>query len=406
MGIHDRGMDLAAELMARKDVELRYLADPDSRLFAERAARVEQRMGKAPQCLQDFRHMLDDPEIDAICIATPDHWHALATILACQAGKDVYVEKPTSQSIWESGQMVKAARKYERIVQVGTQNRSAEYCYQALDYVRSPDFGDIHFVRIMNSKKRQSMTALPDSATPSGVDYDMWLGPAPKREFNQNHFHYNWHWYWRYGGGDVANDGVHQIDLARWMANVSTPNSVQSTGGRYVLDDVRETPDTQSIAYSFDGLTMVLEMTLWSPYMKKTPFELRDTDSLPNWPFSGTRIDIYGSKQFMFLGRMGGGWQAFDGDGKSVSIQPGRFSPSNTSHMANFLDCVRSRKRPNADIEEGHRSTLLAHYGNLAYRTGRTLNIDPQSLGFKDDTDANKLIRRSYRKPWVVPENV
>ena len=320
MGIHDRGMDLAEEFAKRDDVEVRYLADPDTRLFESRAKQVADIAGKAPQCVQDYQRILDDPEVDAIAIATPDHWHALATVRACQAGKDVYVEKPTSHSIWESRKMVEAARRHERVVQVGTQNRSADYCYLAFDYVCSEAFGDIHFVRVMNSKLRETLTAKPDAATPEGVDYDLWLGPAQKRPFNENRFHYEWHWFWDYGGGDVVNDGVHQIDLARWMTRRTLPRTVASMGSVGVLDTIRETPDTQTINWEFDGLTMVLEQTLWTPYMKKHPFELRDTDALPNWPFAGTRIEIYGAKQFMFLGRMGGGWQVFDGDGKSVAL--------------------------------------------------------------------------------------
>ncbi|MBM3290993.1 MAG: hypothetical protein FJY92_12665, partial [Candidatus Hydrogenedentes bacterium] len=207
MGIRDRGWDLALEFGKRDDVEIRYLADPDSRLFEERAQALDKLKGKRPRCVQDFRRMLEDQEVDAVVIATPDHWHALGTVLACQAGKDVYVEKPTSHSIWEGRRMVEAARKYDRVVQVGTQNRSAEYIAQALAGVRSGEFGAVHFVRVVNSKLREPMMDEPDSETPAGVDYDLWLGPAPMRTFNPNHFHYQWHWFWNYGGGDLANDG-------------------------------------------------------------------------------------------------------------------------------------------------------------------------------------------------------
>jgi predicted dehydrogenase len=406
MGIHDRGMDLAEQFARRDDVELRYFADPDSRLFPSRVKFIEDINGQRPQCVQDFRRILDDPEVNAIAIATPDHWHAPATVMACQAGKDVYVEKPTSHSIWESRKMVEAARKYERVVQVGTQNRSAEYIRMALEYVQSGALGDVYFIRIMNSKLRDPLEHHADAPVPEGVDYDMWLGPAPERPYNENHFHYHWHWFWRYGGGDVCNDGVHQTDLARWIAGRTLPQSVSSTGGTYVLRDGRESPDTQTINWQLDGLTMVLEQTLWSPYMRKTPFELRETDQLPNWPFSGTRVDIYGTKDFMFLGRMGGGWQVFDAEGQSVKIQPGRFAPANTEHVANFVDCMRTRERPAADIEDGHYSTLLTHYGNVAYRVGRTLTIDPATEGFVDDDEANALVKREYREPWVVPDVV
>ena len=406
VGIHDRGMDLAQECAKRTDVEIRYLADPDSRLFPSRTKQIEDWCGQRPQCVQDFRRILDDPELDVLFIAAPDHWHALATILACQAGKDVYVEKPTSHSIWESQKMIEAARKYERVVQVGTQNRSAEYCRKAVDYVRAGKLGDVHFIRVMNSKQREPMAPQPDTAPPEGVDYDLWLGPAPQRPFNPNRFHYKWHWFWEYSGGDIINDGVHQMDLARWIAGRTLPNAVLSSGANYVLRDDRDTPDTQTVTWEFDGLTMALEQTLWTPYMKKHPFELRDQDALPNWPFAGTRIEVYGTRQFMFLGRMGGGWQAVDGDGNTVALQPGKFSPANSAHVANFLDCVRTRKRPAADIEDGHYSTLLGHYGNIAYRTRKRLEIDPATEGFLHSDDAQALVRRPYRDTFAVPENV
>jgi predicted dehydrogenase len=400
MGINDRGMDLALEIGKRKDVDIQYLADPDSRLFNERAKAVEQTNGKRPRCVQDFRRMLDDRDVDAIVVATPDHWHALATVLACQAGKDVYVEKPTSHSIWESRKMVKAARKYKRVVQVGTQNRSAEYVARALEHVRSAGFGDVHFVRVMNSKLRDPMESAADAYAPAGVDYDMWLGPAPLRRFNMNHFHYSWHWFWAYGGGDLANDGVHQIDLARWVINRTLPKSVTSVGGMYLLNDTRDTPDTQTVTWEFDGVLVSLEQTLWTPYMRKTPLELRDSGAMPDWPFSGTRIEVYGTKQFMWLGRMGDGWEVCDGDGKSLVKERGQFAATNTRHAANFIECIRSRNKPNADIEEGHYSTLLAHYGNIAYRTGRRLYIDAASEGFVDAPEANALVKRAYRSPW------
>jgi predicted dehydrogenase len=406
MGINDRGMDLALELARMDGVEVRYLADPDSRLFRSRARLVETHGGSQPDCVQDFRRMLDDPDVDAVAIATPDHWHALSTVLACQAGKDVYVEKPTSHSVWESRKMVEAARKYNRVVQVGTQNRSATYCMEAIEYARSSAFGPIHFVRVMNSKLRGPMSEEPDRETPPGVDYGMWLGPAPDRPFNKNHFHYNWHWFWAYGGGDLSNDGVHQIDLARWTIRQTHPKFVAAAGANHVLKDTREAPDTQSVTWEFDDITMVLEQTLWTPYMVKTPLELRDKGGVPNWPFNGTRVEVYGARQFMYLGRMGDGWQAFDADGKSILSEQGQFAATNTRHMVNFIECIRTRKRPNADIEEGHYSTLLAHYGNIACRVGRRLRVDAATEGFVDDTGANALVKRSYREPWVIPERV
>jgi predicted dehydrogenase len=404
MGIRGRGKELAQWFAERDDVDVAYLADVDTRLFKERARQIESISGKQPKLVQDFRRVLDDKDVDAIVMATPDHWHALGTVLACQAGKDVYVEKPTSHSIWESRKMVEAARTHDRIVQVGTQNRSAEYCLKALEHIRSNDFGSVHFVRVLNSKPRSTIGTKPDTETPPGVDYDMWLGPARKRPFNLNHFHYAWHWFWEYSGGDIVNDGVHQIDIARWLIGRTYPHSVSSAGGIHYFQDDQETPDTHVVYWEFDGLTMVFEQTLWTPYMQKTPFSMRDTDNLPNWPFSGTRIEVYGSKQQMFLGRHGGGWEVFGADGTSAKIQPGRFR--NREHIQNFIECIRSRKRPNADIEEGHLSTLLCHYGNIAYRVGRKLHIDPKTEGFADDPEANSLVKRTYREPYVIPEVV
>ncbi len=406
VGINGRGMQLAQEFARMKDVEVRYFADPDSRLFNDRSVHIESITGQRPACIQDYRRILDDPEVNGVIIATPDHWHALVTIHACQAGKDVYVEKPVSHNIREGNKMIEAARKYNRVVTVGTQNRSAEYIHHALDMIRSRDFGEIHFIRILNSKIRGSMEHKEDTKAPEGVDYDLWLGPAPLRPFNENHFHYRWHWFWNYGGGDLTNDGIHQVDLARWIAQKTYPRAVTSSGGVHMLNDDRETPDTQVVTWEFDRLTMMLEETLWTPYMTKTPLELRDRTGLPNWPFNGTRVELYGSRQFMYLGRMGDGWQLFDSDGKEVSSERGQYASTNTAHARNFIDCIRSRNRPNADIDEGHLSTSLTHYGNIAYRLRRHIQINPSTGGISSDPEAESLLARSYRKGYEIPDTI
>ncbi|GMW00135.1 MAG: dehydrogenase [Candidatus Hydrogenedentota bacterium] len=404
MGTGGRGQFLAAEFATRSDVEIRYCADPDKNRAEQCADALEKATGKRPIVTQDFRNILDDKEVDGIVNATPDHWHAPGTIFACMAGKDVYVEKPTSHSIWESQKMVEYARKTGRIVQVGAQNRSNEYVYAAFDYIRTPEFGKVHFVRVLNSKLRSPVPEAPDSEPPAGVDYSMWLGPAPMRPFNVSHFHYNWHWFWDYSGGDIINDGVHQIDIARWLIDRDYPKAVVSAGGIHFYKDVQETPDTHTVNWEYDGLTMVFEQTLWSPYMKKMPMDVRDQDTLPLWPFSGTRMEIYGENQMMFFERHGGGWQVFDAEGQSVKIYHGKFSPSNTAHIENYISCIRSRELPTADIEKLHKSTLLCHYGNIAYRTGRKLHIDPVTECFVNDDEANGLVKRTYRDPWVIPD--
>lgn len=406
MGCGGRGQFLLDEFARRDDVEVRWLADPDSRRAQSAAKKLEGITGKPAKVTQDFRHILDDPEVDGLVGALPDHWHALGTVLACQAGKDMYVEKPASHSIWEGQKMIEAARKYNRVVQVGAQNRSNEYVYAAYDYLRSGEFGDIRFARVLNSKPRSTIGKKPDQPVPEGVDYDMWLGPAKMRPFNENHFHYAWHWFWEYSGGDIINDGVHQIDVARWLIDKDYPKAVSSSGGIFFFDDDQETPDTHTVNWEYDDMMMVFEQTLWTPYMKKTAMDVRDTDTLPTWPFSGTRLEIYGTKQVMFFSRHGGGWECFDADGNSAKVHHGRFSPSNTAHIANYIDCIRTRNRPNGDIEALHKSTLLCQYGNIAYRTGRRIHIDPKTEYILDDDEANRFVKREYRAPWVVPEKV
>ena len=405
MGCGGRGTDLAKGFAARPDVLITWVADPDSSRANNLASTLEKQTGKRPKVTQDFRQVLDDRSVLAIINATPDHWHAPGTIMACQAGKDVYVEKPASYSPFEGRKMVEAARKYNRVVQVGAQNRSAPYVMEAVDYIRSGKLGTVHLVKVFNSKPRSPIGKKEDAPVPPGVDYDMWLGPAKKRSFNPNHFHYNWHWFWEYSGGDIINDGVHQIDMARWVIDRAYPNSVYSSGGLHFFRDDQECPDTQFVSWDYDGLTMVFEQAIWVPYQQKTPFNERDRDVLPKWPFSGTRVEVYGSKNWMMLGRHGDGWEVFDGTFKSIAHQYGR--QANQEHFANFVDCIRTRKRPTADIEHLHLSTLLCQYGNISYRIGRKLVIDPKTEGFRDDKEANKLTRRAvYRSPWTVPDTV
>ncbi|HIE51298.1 MAG TPA: twin-arginine translocation signal domain-containing protein [Armatimonadetes bacterium] len=405
MGVGGRGRHLAGELARRPEVEIAYVCDVDSRLFSKILPTVERLQGKRPQTTMDFRRILDDRDVDVLFIATPDHWHALPTILACQAGKDVYVEKPIAHNVWEGRKMVEAARKYKRIVQVGTQNRSAPYVQAAVEYLRSGKLGEVHLVRVLNMKKRPSIGHKKDEPVPPGVDYDMWLGPAPKRPFNPNRFHYAWHWFWDYSGGDIVNDGVHQMDIARWLIGRRYPQSIYATGGKFFFDDDQETPDTQHVLYDYDRLTMTFELTLWTPYLKKTPWDFRNTDQFPHWLFNATRIEVYGTKGLMIMGRHGGGWQVFGPEGKEMAAQPGR-RPLN-HHLDNFFACLKSRQRPNADLEEGHLSTLLCHLGNISYRLGgRKLVFDAQTETFLNDEEANRLLKRTYREPYVVPDKV
>ena len=404
VGLRGRGKQLLGFFADRPDVEVATVCDVDTRLFGAAVKDVEQRSGRTPTTARDFRTVLDDPTIDAVVCATPDHWHALQTVWACQAGKDVYVEKPTAHNPFESRQMVAAARKYDRVVQVGAQNRSAAYVREAVDHIASGQLGEVHYARVLNSKIRTPVPARADVQPPAGVDYGLWLGPAPLRPFNENRFHYAWHWFWDYSGGDIINDGIHQIDIARWLLGVDLPTAVSSAGGKLAVDDAQETPDTHTAAWEFPGLTVSFEQTLWTPYMRKTPFALRGTDNLPSWPFSGTRVEVYGSRELMYMGRHGAGWQAFDSAGRPLTPHPGR--PADHDHVGNFLDCIRDRRQPNADIEKLHKSTLWCHYANAAFRTGRRLRIDSATEGFVDGGAADALLTRTFREPYAMPATV
>jgi predicted dehydrogenase len=408
VGIHGRGGQLARKFAARADCEVAYLCDVDESLFPAYLREIEQIQGQLPATAGDFRRALDDKSVNAIVVATPDHWHALATVWGCQADKDVYVEKPVSHSPWEGRKMVEAARRHERIVQVGTQNRSARYCIEAKEFIESGKLGGIHMVRVINQKSWPNSSALEDRDPPKDLNWDMWTGPAPQSNYNEN-FHRAWNHFWRFSGGDIINDGIHQIDLARWLVGKDYPKSVYSTGGRYAEDGVFESPDTQVAVYEFDNLVMIFELTLYTPYMLKSDAALRDSDDFPYWPQNAERIEIYGSQGLMIVGRHGCGWQVFDRpkDRNPVVAQQQNGPFPDDEHFDNFVQSVRSRSAPNADIEEGHRSTLMCQLANVSYRLGgRKLVLDPLTETLANDAEANKMLKREYRKPWVVPEQV
>ncbi|HPA47355.1 MAG TPA: Gfo/Idh/MocA family oxidoreductase, partial [bacterium] len=264
MGVGGRGSYLAPMFARSENVEITCLCDVNQKAFGNCIDKIEEAQGKRPRTESDFRRMMEDPDIHAILNATPDHWHALGTIAACQAGKDVYVEKPASHSIWEGRKMVEAARKYDRIVQLGTQTRSGEYAREAVELLRSGKIGKIHFARVSNILSKRPLDPHPDEPVPDGLDYDAWLGAAPLRPYNRNRHHGGcWNWFWDYSGGDIINDAIHQIDFARWAIGKTYPKSVSSTGDLFVLQDGRDCPDTQVATYDFDDMTLVFEMTMW-----------------------------------------------------------------------------------------------------------------------------------------------
>jgi predicted dehydrogenase len=378
-----------------KEVEVVALCDLDTRRLPEAVEAVTKLQGRKPRTETDFRRLVDDPRIDALVVGTPDHWHAIPTIMACQAGKDVYVEKPDGHNIEESRRMVAAQRKHNRVVQLGTQSRTAERFHAAMEYIRSGKLGRCRFATAWENAKQGSIGRPPDEAPPEGVDYDFWLGPAPKRPFNPRRFHGNWRWFFDYGTGDLGNDGVHRLDVARWAMSVAAeahgepplglPTAVNASGGKFYFDDMQEWPDTLQVTYEYPGKVLTYEMRLWAPYR-----------------YHGDKEGavLYGEQGYIVIGNSR--WRAFDGEDKLVAEGSG--PDATVEHAQNFIDCVKSRKKPNADLETvGSVSSALCHAGNVAWRCGKKLKLDPKTLTF-DDREANALrTRPEYRKPWELP---
>jgi len=388
MGIRGRGRSLAAGFAELDQAQVTHLIDVDTRLFDEVASDVEKRQGQRPETVEDFRRVLDNPNVDALVIATPDHWHAPATVLACQAGKHVYVEKPASHTLWEGRKMVEAARKYERVVQVGTQSRSAPHYQDVIRALRSGRIGDVLQAKAWNSQYRPNLTPWIEAQRPEGVNYDLWLGPAPKQPFHPNRFHYTWHWFWDYGTGDMGNDGIHDIDIARWGLDVGLPQSVSCTALK-ARNHHWETPDTVSAWFTFPEsvITLIFEQRDWSPYTQQG-YE--------------NGVAFFGTEGYILVGRSG--WRLF----LSNDEQPVESKPfSDRHHFDNFLEAIRNNSALNADIEDGHRSAALAHLANIAFKTGRHgLTFDPETETIVGDTEAQALTTKQYRKPFVVPEEV
>jgi predicted dehydrogenase len=384
MGVRGRGRDLIRGFGSFDDVEIAYVIDPDENVVAPALNDAEKSQKKTPKVEKDVRKVLDDKTVTALAVAAPDHWHALATVWACQAGKHVYCEKPASHNLVEGRRMIEAARKYDRVVQLGTQRRSGAHYQSAAEFIRSGKLGKVPFVRAWIAGNRKSIGHKEDCPAPAGVDYNLWLGAAPERPFNPNRFHYNWHWNWDYGTGELGNNGIHALDVARWMIGQDAPTRVTAGGGKLFYDDDQKTPDTMVVTFDFPGTCVIWEHRIWS----KTGFE--------GDPFGTV---VYGEKGTLVFDK--NGWHVIDGEKASDKA-----SDLERPHFRNFLDCVRSGKRPNADIEEGHKSTRLCHVGNAAYRVGRALRFDATTETFPDDADANRLLSRTYRKPFVMPDKV
>lgn len=403
VGVGGRAFSLVSMFAARPDVEIVALADIDPRRFPQAVETVRSQSGKTPATYGDFRRLVDDKSIDALVVGTPDHWHAMPTILGCLAGKDVYVEKPDGHNMVEGQRMVAAMRKEKRIVQLGTQSRTSAHFKSAMDYIRSGKLGKVLVAKAWESTRQGSIGRPPDSEPPPGVDYDMWLGPAPKRPFNERRFHGNWRWFFDYGTGDLGNDGVHRLDVAQWALSTAVeaegekplglPVRISAQGGKWYFDDMQEWPDTLQVNYEYaaadgkPGRLLTYEMRVWAPY---------------NYQDEGEGVVLFGDQGLIVIGN--GRWRAFGPRHELLAKDSG--SNDGETHIENFIECIKTRGRPNADLETvGHPSSLLCHAGNIAWRLGRQLTLDPSSETFIGDAEANALrTRPEYRAPWTLPE--
>jgi len=405
IGAGGRGTAHALGLAALPNVLFKSICDVSPDRAASMARQLQKNSPKTPKPLTDLRQVLDDNEINAVVIATPEQWHALATVWACQAGKDVYVEKNPSLSIWEGRKMIQAARKYNRIVQTGFQNRSAPYAFTARDYINSGKLGKVVHVKVYNMLNGSPWKPQPDSDPPPDLDWDRWLGPAPKVPYNRGR-HSGWTDFYDYCGGALSGDASHQLDLARMvLSDPPTPKAAYCAGGNFAFHSQRPTPESQIVTYEFPDFTMTCDHCTFPPYMRKSNADERYGKKFPYWPQNNERIEIYGTKQMMYLGRHGVGWQVFEAEGKLVAEEKG-YHPDKW-HQPNFVDCIRTRKLPNADIEQAHHSANLVHLGNIAYLLGnQRIAFDPKTETFPGNDAANKLLRPPYRDGFRVPDEV
>jgi predicted dehydrogenase len=401
IGLGGRGRAHMNEWMKVPATRIAALCDVDQAALERGQALVEKATSEKPTGFADMRKVFASKDVDAVSMPLPNHWHALATIWAVQAGKDVYVEKPACHNVWEGKKMIEAARKYNRMVQIGSQSRSVPHFMQAVQALRDGVIGKLYTANGVCYKRRPSIGKKPDGPVPPGVDWDMFLGPAPMRAFNENRFKYNWHWFWDTGNGDIGNQGVHQMDIARWgLGREGHPISAISTGGKFVYDDDQETPNTQYATLQYDPGT---ELT----------FEVRGliTDQAGALRADGRNCigeRFYGADGYMIADDTGITVYKGEKREKTLEIKPERGDSSTRAHMENLTKAVRSRnyKDLNADVEIGVISANLCHLSNMAYRLKRRINFDPKTWTCPGDAEANRMLTREYRKPYVVPDKV
>jgi predicted dehydrogenase len=406
IGAGSRGNQLLDSFLPHPDVEVVAIADVDDRHAGETADRVKKEKGNTPETARDYRGMLDRKDVDAVIIATPDHWHALPSIEAVLAGKDVYVEKPVAHNVAEGQAMLRAARKTNKIMAVGTQQRSSSHFQQAVAIVRSGKLGKVFWVQTWNYENI-SPTGLgryPDGEAPSWVDYERWLGPAPRRPFNPNRFHLLFRWFFDYAGGMMSDWGVHLNDIVLWALNSKGPKSVYTTGGIFTSDDDRDTPDTMQVVYEFPECTLTYSMR------KGNGLKLNGHDY--GILFCGTDgsllLDRNGFEVIPDKVVLPYGIKLVHGDRplRQIDLKPETVTKGNDGqkpHVRNFLDCVKSRALPTCDIAIAHRSTNTCHLGNISYKLGRKLDWNVDTETFKNDAEADALLKREPRKGYELP---
>ncbi|RAK00503.1 secreted protein [Larkinella arboricola] len=390
IGVNGRGKNHISGFSGLPNVEVVTLCDVDNVVLAERAAEFEKAYSRKVKTEPDLRKVYDDKNIDAVSIATPNHWHALAAIWACQAGKDVYVEKPGTHNLKEGRKLIEAASKYNRMVQHGVQLRSSTAIQEAIKHLRDGLIGKVYMARGLVYKWRPDIGNQGTSAVPAGLNWDLWQGPAKAREFSKNYVHYNWHWFWEYGNGDIGNQGIHETDLAMWGLDVGLPEEISSMGGKYLWNDCKETPETLISTYRYPKEGKILQ------------FEVR--------PWMTNREDgieignlFYGDKGYMVINGYND-YKTFLGKERT----PGPAGHAGGDHYLNFIEAVRSRDKSklNGPVETAHLASGLAHLGNISYRLGRQLKFDPKKEEFIGDSEANAYLSRPYRAPYTLPKNV
>lgn len=425
IGIRNQGTVHLSSFCALKDshnVQIKAVCDVDEKLFEPAVKLVAQKSGVTPTTHWDLREVLQDKSIDAVSIVTPNHWHALAAIWACQAGKHVYVEKPASHNIWEGRKMIEAAKKYGRLMQVGLNNRSAKNVRDAIAFLHGGGIGDVYLARAVCFKARDSYGQAKDGTAPDGFHYDQWLGPAPMRPYNEKRSHYNWHWYWDTGNGDTGNTGPHFLDISRWgLARPEHPVNVYSAGGIFGYDaqapapgkrtpgtrvygnvetyghdqTSQETPNTQTAAFTY-GDGKIIELETRGRYTNHEGSRGQEVNNL-----------FYGTDGWLEI--TGNSWKAFKRRGKEpIAGSKDGDTERGGSHWANFIEALRADKPAmlHSDIVEGHLSTSLCHLANISYRVGRSLKFNGKDETFVKDAEADAHLTRAYRKPFVVPATV